>query len=156
MGFHRLAAALLITCAWPLLWSADVRVQRLPAGILNALSEDEAQSCRQVSGKFEKSCHRNFLSHLRWRELLLTPSGTAGVLVENRNQGFCGSAGCALYLFVAKPDRSFVVALDEIGTVQSVKVLKTITRGHYDLKKTWSDGKTIVIYRWDGSLYSHD
>jgi hypothetical protein len=43
-----------------------------------------------------------------------------------------------------------VVNLDE------VKVLKTIREGHYDIQKTWADGKTHTIYRWTGGQYSAD
>jgi hypothetical protein len=35
-----------------------------------------------------------------WRELLVAPRGLPAILVENRNAGFCGSAGCSLDLFI--------------------------------------------------------
>jgi hypothetical protein len=145
---------LMLACS--LMWTQQEPLKSLPAGVLNAMHEDEAQRCKQVSGRFEKNCHHNFISHLRWRELRLTPLGKTGILVENTNQGFCGSAGCAVSLFIQEKHTSFIEVLDEIGTLGSVKVLKTITKGHYDLEKTWSDQKTRIVYRWEGSLYSHE
>lgn len=128
--------------------------KELPPIVLKALDTDEAELCKRVSGEFEKSCHQTFIAHLRWRKLQLGPSGQAGILVENRNRGFCGSAGCALHLFAQQSEDSFDEVLDEVGALENMKPLKTVTKGYYDLRKTSSNRKTQTIYRWDGSIYS--
>jgi hypothetical protein len=134
--------------------SAGAQPNSLAPGILQALRSDELQRCKQVSGKFEERCHRSFVANLRWRELRVTPSGKTGILIENRNQGFCGSAGCALHLFLRQSDGTFAEVLDEVGALGSIAVLKAVTKNSYDLQKISSDRRTRTIYRWDGSMYS--
>ena len=71
--------------------------------------------------------------------------------------GFCGSAGCALYLFVQKVDGCYAQVLGnqgDVGTIKRFTVLKEITKDHYNLQVTWNDGKTHLIYLWDGSRYT--
>ena len=131
----------------------------LPPGVLKALAGDEAEYCDKFEGDFKKGCEETFRINLMWRELRIAPQGLPAILVENRNVGFCGSAGCALSLFIAQPDAKFLQTFGkdgEVGDLDGVKTLKTITDGHYDIRKTWADGKTYTIYRWKGSRYSAD
>jgi hypothetical protein len=91
-----------------------------------------------------------------WLQLQLEPRGVPAILVQNNNTGFCGVAGCALKLFVMKSGGEFVQTLGsdgEVGALTGVEVLKTTTDGHYDIRKTWADGRTRTIYRWRGSGY---
>lgn len=129
----------------------------LPSGVLKALAADEAEYCDQFISDFKNDCEQTFRANLLWRELPLAPLGRTAILVENRNMGFCGSAGCALRLFIEQPDAQFAQTLGkdgEVGTLERIEVLKTIANGHYNLQKTWADGMTHTIYRWNGERYS--
>jgi len=137
----------------------NAEVKPLPSGVVKALAADTAIYCDEFDDSFKKGCEETFLVNLMWRELSVTPKGFPAVLVENRNMGFCGSAGCSISLFIQKPDSQFIQTFGadgEVGNLDRVKVLKTITEGHYDIQKTWADGKTHTIYRWSGSEYSAD
>jgi hypothetical protein len=127
--------------------------KRLPLGVIKALASAEKDYCDHFEDK--KGCHRTFRANLSWHELVITPSGQTAFLVENRKS--CGSAGCALSLFVQQSDAKYVQVLGtggEIGTLGSVRILKTVTEDHYNVQKTWHDGKTQTLYLWDGSRYS--
>jgi len=129
----------------------------LPIGVLKALSVAEADYCDEFEADFRKGCGETFRANLMWREFPVTPQGNTAVLVENRNTGFCGSAGCALCLFVAASDGQFVQVFGtngEVGTIDRIAVLKTATNGFYDIRKTWSDETTHEIFRWTGTTYS--
>ncbi len=131
----------------------------LPPGVLKALAADEAEYCDEFEGDFKKGCEETFRINLMWRELPVMPRGLPAILVENRNTSFCGSAGCALSLFIQQPDAEFAQTLGkdgDVGTLDRVSVLKTITDGHYNIQKIWADGKTHTIYRWRRSRYSAD
>ncbi len=137
----------------------NTEAKPLPSGVLKALASDEAEYCDKFEDDFKKGCEETFRTNLMWRELPVTPRGLPAILVENRNAGFCGSAGCALGLFIQRPDTQFDQTLEkdgEVGNLDRVTVLKTTTEGHYNLQKTWADGKTHTIYRWRGSRYSAD
>jgi hypothetical protein len=129
----------------------------LPEGVLKKLAPAEKQYCEdQFGDRFKKGCDKKFAANLKWTELSITPTGQTAILVENENLGFCGSAGCTLYLFVQQADTSFVQVLGtqgDIGTLKRFTVLKKISKGYYDVQVTWSDGKTHTTYRWNGSLY---
>jgi hypothetical protein len=143
----------LFVCACSLGGADGMRSHSLPPGVLKALAEDELQYCKQVSGGSENNCHPKFVANLRWRELKIAPSGRIAILVENRNQGFCGTAGCALHLFLRDPDGQYEMVLDEVGVLRSVQVLKRVTKGNYDILKTGTHREEKTIYRWDGSTY---
>jgi transglycosylase-like protein len=134
----------------------NTEAKPLPSGVLKALAADEAEYCDEFEDDFKKGCEETFRINLMWRELPVAPRGLPAILVENRNTGFCGSAGCALSLFIQQPDAQFFQTLEEVGALDRVTVLKTITDGHYNIQKTWADGKTHTIYRWRGSRYSAD
>ncbi len=157
MRFRNKASVVaLVTCICMSVQESTAKSSKgLPPGIIKALAKDEQEYCDQFEVK--KSCHQKFRANLVWRELFITPSGQSAFLVESYNMGFCGSAGCSLYLFVRQSDANFVQVLGNsggVGTLGHVKVLKSLTEGHYDIKKTWRDGKTTTIYRWDGARYS--
>jgi len=127
--------------------------KHLPPGVLKALALAEKAYCDHFEDK--TGCHRTFRANLVWHELVIAPSGQTAFLVENRES--CGSAGCALSLFLKQPDAKYVQVLGtggEIGTLGSVSVLKTVTGDHYNIQKTWHDGKTQTLYLWDGLRYS--
>jgi hypothetical protein len=129
----------------------------LPVGVLKALSADEAEYCDEFEADFRKGCAETFRTNLRWREFPVTPQSYTAILVENRSIGFCGSAGCALCLFVAATDGQFVQVFGtngEVGSIDRVAVLKTVTNGFYDIQKTWSDKTTHENFRWTGTKYS--
>jgi hypothetical protein len=137
----------------------NTEVKPLPPGVLEALAADEAEYCDEFEGDFKKGCEETFRTNLMWRELPVAPRGLPAILVENRNTGFCGSAGCALSLFIQRPDAEFAQALGndgDVGDLNCVTVLKTVTHGHYNIQKTWADGKTHTIYRWRSSRYFAD
>jgi len=139
----------------------NTEVKPLPSGVLKALAADEAEYCDGFEDEFKKGCEETFRINLMWRELPVAPKGLAAILVENSNTGFCGTAGCALSLFIEQPDAQFAQILGsgpigEVGDLDAVRVLRTITSGHYDIQKTWADGQTHTIYRWRGSRYFAD
>jgi len=77
--------------------------------------------------------------------------------VENPNLGACGSAGCALALFAQHDKDHYAQILGrqgQVGEPTAIAVLNTVTHGYYDLQKTWADGTTKTMYRWDGRRYS--
>ena len=159
-GFRKAVGALApVACCWLSLQADSTKAHSLPPGVIKALAADEKDYCDQVLGDLKKSCHQAFRANLLWRELVIAPSGQTAFLVENKNAGYCGSAGCALYLFIRQPDREFVQVLaadGEVGTLATVRVLRTVTNRHYDIQKTWKDGKTKTLYRWDGEGYAAD
>jgi hypothetical protein len=129
----------------------------LPPGVLKALAREEKSYCDQWLGKYKKGSQEKFRQNLRWRRLLIAPSGQMAILVENRNMGNCGSAGCSLLLFIAASKNRFVQALGkdgDVGDVARFKVKETVTNRHYDLQKTWADGQTRTLFKWDGVRYS--
>jgi hypothetical protein len=137
----------------------NTEVTPLPSGVLKALAEDEAEYCDEFEDDFKRGCDETFQTNLMWRDLQVAPQGPPAILVENRNTGFCGSAGCNLSLFIQQPDAQFAQTLEkdgEVGSIDAIMVLKTITDGHYSIQKIWADGKTHTIYRWKGSRYSAD
>jgi hypothetical protein len=133
--------------------------RNLPTGVLKQLVHEEREYCEdQYGDRFKKGCAKEFGAHLRWRELSITSTGESAILVENDNLGFCGSGGCALYLFIQK-GVTFTQVLGAdggLGTLERVTVLKRISNGHYDIRVVWSDGKTHSLYQWDGWHYSTD
>jgi len=130
--------------------------EALPRGVLEALAEDESEYCDQFEDDFKKGCEEAFQVNLMWIQLQVVPRGVPAILVENKNIRFCGSAGCPLKLFIIQPNGHFVQALEtdgDVGSLAEVRVLKSVTDGHYDIQKTWADGRTHTIYRWRGSRY---
>jgi len=136
---------------------ASSKSRSLPPGVLQALSNDEKDYCERFLGDYKKGCHQAFRTNLLWLELEIAPSEQAAILVENHNMGACGSEGCSLYLFVQQPDARFVQVLGadgDTGALGDIKVLKDMTKGHYNIQKTWRDSKTQTLYLWDGLRYS--
>jgi hypothetical protein len=158
MGFrNKVGVVTLATGICMTLHGANAKSKSLPPGVLRALAEDENDYCEQFLGDYKKGCHQTFQANLLWLELEIAPSEQVAILVENHNLGACGSAGCSLYLFVQLPDAKFVQVLGtdgESGALGDIKVLKDITKGHYNIQKTWRDGKTQTLYLWDGRRYS--
>ena len=153
-----LSALTLLNCPIP---QADHSApQALPTGVLKQLAGEAKEYCEdQFEEGFREGCEKKFAAHLRWRKLSITPAGESAILVENDNAGFCGSSGCALYLFVQQKGLKFTQVLGSeggLGTLERVRVLKKITNGHYDIRVTWKDAKTHSVYQWDGSQYSTD
>lgn len=147
-------AVVLIVCAYAPLHGADSK--SLPRGVLKALAVDEKQYCEQFVGSYRNGCHQTFRTNLLWSELEIVPSQRTAILVENHNVGACGSAGCSLYLFDKEPDGTFTQVLGksgETGALGDIRVSKEITKGHYNITKTWRDGKTQTLYLWDGVRY---
>jgi hypothetical protein len=126
-----------------------------PEGVLKELASDEKEYCERFFDSYKKGCHETFRANLAWRDLEITPGGQVAILVENKTS--CGIAGCALYLFVQQKSGNSTQVLGAeggLGTLKRVAVLKKITNGHYDIRVTWSDGKTSSVYQWDGWHYS--
>src|ERR1700730_11973324 len=130
----------------------------LPEGVLKGLAHEAKEYCEdQFVEGFRKGCETKFAAHLRCRELSITPSGESAILVENDNTGYCGSGGCALYLFVRRTDKEVTQVLGSqggLGRLERISVMKKITKGHYDIQVAWSGRKTRKVYQWDGSQYS--
>ena len=103
----------------------EAKSKTLPPGVLKALSGDKKAYCDRFEDKSD--CREEFQSNLLWRELEIAPSEANAVLVENRNAGACGSAGCRLSLFIQIPNGKFVQVLGtdgEVGELNQVKILK--------------------------------
>jgi hypothetical protein len=139
----------------------DSKPKNLPLGVFDALAKYEAaydaDHCAQYLRERKKQCHQTYRNNFKWQEIVITPSGQTAILVESDNMGFCGSAGCSLYLLIEKPDGNFVQVLGadgDTGTLGQIKVLKDATRGYYNVQKTWRDGKNRTLYLWDGLGYS--
>ena len=146
-----------MTCICVSLQADSAKSKSLPLGIVKALAGNEKDYCDQFLGDYKKGCHQTFRANLLWQEVEVAPQGRTGFLVENHNMGFCGSAGCSLYLFVQQADAKFVQVLGkngDVGALDRVTVLKTVSAGYYDIQKMWRDGMTRTIYRWDGQRYS--
>ena len=135
----------------------NTQPKSLPSGVLQALARDEKDYCDQFLGELKNNCKQTFRANLMWREVELSqPHERTAFLIEIHNMGACGSAGCTLYLFVQQ-DAKFVQILGihgDVGDLDSVRVLKSATRGYYDIQKTQRNGKTATIYKWDGKRYS--
>jgi hypothetical protein len=154
---YTVGALLLVACSCLSLAADSVKTKSPPPGVLKALAADEKEYCDQFLSDFKKGCRQKFRASLLWRQLLIAPSGQVAILVEVNNMGFCGVAGCSLDLFVQQPNAKFVQVLGksgDVGTLDRVTVLKTVTTGYYNIQVTWSDSKTQTIYKWDGQRYS--
>jgi hypothetical protein len=147
---------LLLTCLRP--QTDPTEPKALPGGVLARLVHAQEVYCEdQFGNKHKKGCDKKFAAHLRWSEVVIAPAGETAILVENQNQGFCGSAGCALYLFVQKTDGSYAQVLGkqgDVGTLKRLAVLKEITKDHFNVQVTWSDDKGHSNYRWNGTRYA--
>jgi hypothetical protein len=131
-------------------------VQGLPNGVVKAMTGAAKDYCDQWVGSYRSGCRDKFRRNLLWRRLTITPSGEEAIVVENHNMGACGSAGCSLFLFTKAANGNFTQILGtqgDIGTVTQVRVLKSVTSGHYDLQKTWADKQTTTLYRWNMTRY---
>jgi hypothetical protein len=157
MGVRNIVGALaLVACSCVPLSAGSGKSRILPHGVVEALAADEKTYCYQYRSEPKESCHQTFRANLLWRKVLVTPTGQGAILVESENLGFCGALGCSLYLFLQQPGGEFVQVLGtqgDTGDLESIKVLKTTTKDHYNIQKTWSDGKTHSIYRWNGLRY---
>ena len=160
MRLSTIALAALALLNFPFPQTDQTAPNNLPTGVLKQLTHERKEYCEdQYGDRFKKGCDKEFAGHFRWRELPITPSGESAILVENDNLGFCGSGGCALYLFVQQKNMAFTQVLGAtggLGTLKGVAVLTKITNGHYDIRVTWSDGKTHSLYQWDDWHYSTD
>ena len=128
--------------------------KQLPAGVLRALTADETDFCDQCLSSNKKSCRDVFRHNLLWRKLVISPAGQEAFLVENHNEGACGSAGCALFLLVLRDGQyrnGFGLKDGLVGDVGGTIVRDTVTKGYFDLEVT--EGKDKVLYRWDGLRY---
>jgi len=132
--------------------------RNLPEGVLKQLASVAREYCEeQFEDGFRHGCRKKFVANLRWRELSITPSGGSAILVENDNTGYCGSGGCALYLFVRRADKEFTQVLGSqggLGMLDKVEVLDAITKGHFDIRVTWIAPEGHSVYQWNGSDYS--
>jgi hypothetical protein len=157
IGLYTIVFSALALLNFPSPQAGQTAAQGLPSGVLKALAADEREYCERFLGSYKKGCGETFRANLAWRELEITPGGQVAILVENKTS--CGIAGCALYLFVQQKSGNFTQVLGAeggLGTLKRVAVLKKITNGHYDIRVTWSDGKTSSVYQWDGWHYSTD
>jgi hypothetical protein len=117
---------------------------------------DAKDYCDQWVGSYRSGCRDKFRRNLLWQRITITPSGEEAIVVENHNMGACGSAGCSLSLLTKAPNGTFTQILGtqgNVGTVTQIRVLKSVTSGHYDLQKTWADEKTTTLYRWSMTRY---
>ena len=147
----------LVACYCVLPWAGAAKPERLPRTLLKALDGHEADFCDQYLGSFRNGCRQKFRSNLLWHHLVLTPAGDNSIVLENRNIGACGSAGCAIYVFLRQPTGAYLQVLGtqgEVGALERIGVLPTLTKGHYDIQKTWADGETKSVYRWNGLRYT--
>ncbi len=135
-----------------------VESKRLPAGIYRALASDETAYCAQFLGSFKKGCRQTFRDALIWREIEVSPTQRAILIELHDVLGQCGSAGCTLYIFLwQRPTERYLQVLGtqgDVGELARISVLKTTTKDHYDLQKTWREGKTHTVYKWNGLRYA--
>lgn len=129
----------------------------LPPGIYSALASDEAAYCAQFLGSSKKGRRQTFRADLVWREIDVSRNQSA-ILIELHNVlGQCGTAGCTLYVFVRQLSGKYDQVLGmqgEVGELARISVLKTTTNEHYDIRKTWRDGKNHTLYKWNGLRYA--
>jgi hypothetical protein len=148
--------ALLLT--WPRPQTDPTEPKALPGAILAGLVHAQEVYCEdQFGNKHKKGCDKKFASHLQWSKVVIAPGGETAILAENQNQGFCGSARCALYLVVQKADGSYAQILGkqgDVGTLERFAVLKEISKRHFNIQVTWSDGKGHSTYSWNGTRYA--
>jgi len=155
------AAVICVSAAFAFAQQSETQgAKGLPMGVVQAMASDQKDFCDQWLGSYRKGCRNKFRENLWRRRLVIAPSGTEAILVDSRNRGYCGSAGCSLYLFKQASSMAFIQILGrerigEVGTLAQVKVLEATTNGYYDLQKTWADEETTTVYKWDGSRYSH-
>jgi hypothetical protein len=131
--------------------------KNLPEAVLQALAADEMQYCDRFIGSRKAGCHETFRANLAWEKLKITANGQFGFLIENKTS--CGSAGCWLGLFVEDANGKAVQVLGtdgEVGILKNVAVSQELVNEHFIIAKTWKDGKTKTIYRWNGSRYAAD
>lgn len=155
----RLSTVICVLTAFACAQQAETQgAQGLPKGVIKATAPDEKDFCHQWVGSYGRGCNNEFQKNLWWRQLAITPSGEIAILIESRNMGYCGSAGCSLYLFKQASGTTLTQVLGrgrigDVGTLARVKVLEASTKGYYDLQKTWADEETVTVYKWDGSRY---
>ena len=140
-----------------MLRAGTARVERLPHALPKALAADEEDYCDQWSGSLRKGCRQKFRSNLLWHHVVITPAGDDAIVLESHNMGECGSAGCTIYVFVGQPNGEYAQGLGthgDVGALERITILRTLTKGHYDIQKTWADGHTKSRYRWNGARYS--
>jgi hypothetical protein len=157
MRLLTVATALALLAASGLQNAQKSESKQLPPGVLKALAPQAKAYCDQFRGSFKQSCHQTFQTNLRSRQLVITPSGDSATLVEDDNMGDCGSAGCGLFLFLSYKKSHFVQILGaqgDVGTLGEVTILKTATRGHYDIQKAWKSTPGVTVYRWNGLRYA--
>jgi hypothetical protein len=125
---NRLGVVALAMCICVSALGHDAKSKSLPLGVTKALAADENAYCEQFLSDRKKGCRHDFRSKFSWLELKIAPSEQAAILVENRNMGACGSAGCSLYLFVQQPNAGFVQVLGtdgETGNSRKSKYCRT-------------------------------
>jgi len=132
--------------------------KRLAAGIYSALASDETAYCAQFLGSFKKGCRQTFRASLIWREIEVSPTQPAILIELHDVLGQCGSAGCTLYVFLRQQSTGKYIQVlgthGEVGDLARIGVLKTTTKDYYDVQKTWHDGKTHTVYKWNGLRYA--
>lgn len=152
----KIACVSMILWCVPLSHANESHAKPLPPGVLQAMANDEKEYCNQSTEGLTNTCREKFRANLLWRTLELTPGKRIGFLVENHNLGACGTAGCSLYLFVEEKKGSFIQVLGQdgdVGYLESIAVLTSITTGHFDILKVWADGKNRTIYTWSERRY---
>ena len=128
--------------------------RNLPEAVLKVLASDEKQYCETLTGIAKQDCHQTFGANLRWQEMRITPAGQVAILLENDSA--CGPFGCTLKLFEDGAEGRVVQILGshgDVGSLRRTEVLKSTTKGHFDLRLTSIDGETVKIYRWHRFCY---
>jgi len=88
------------------------------------MAKDEAEYCDQFLGDYQKGCGAAFGSNLLWSWLVIAPSGQKGILVEIGNIGYCGSAGCSIFIFAQRPNGEYIQVFGKHGSVAALARIK--------------------------------
>lgn len=131
--------------------SSNEQDVQLRMNIEAVLKAEEDMFCSDIQAQ---DCGEQFKRGIKYRSAQLSPGGKSGLFVELHLKGFCGSGGCSLYVLRSE-DNGYKIVLQSVGTLEDLKLLKTTTKGYFDLRQRgfYNDQQRNREYVWTGSSY---